>query len=52
MVFHGLDGLDEISTIGKTMISWLKNREIKTFEVAPSCPRLAPLPLPNDELPV
>ena len=36
MVFHGLEGLDEISTIGKTVISWLKDKRIKTFEAAPS----------------
>ncbi|MEM0054105.1 MAG: anthranilate phosphoribosyltransferase [Nitrososphaeria archaeon] len=35
MVCHGLDGLDEISTIGKTLIAWLRNGEIKTLEVTP-----------------
>jgi anthranilate phosphoribosyltransferase len=35
MVVHGLDGLDEISTIGKTAISWLKNGEVTTREMAP-----------------
>lgn len=35
MAFHGLDGLDEISTIGKTLVAWLKDGEIKTFEVKP-----------------
>ncbi len=35
MVVHGLDGLDEISTIGKTVISWLKKDEVTTVEVAP-----------------
>ncbi len=35
MVVHGMDGLDEISIIGKTRIAWLKNGEIKTFEVSP-----------------
>ncbi|MEM0192019.1 MAG: anthranilate phosphoribosyltransferase [Candidatus Korarchaeum sp.] len=35
MVVHGLDGLDEISNIGKTSISWLKGGEIRTFEVSP-----------------
>ncbi len=35
MVVHGLDGLDEISTIGKTRISWLRNTEVTTREMAP-----------------
>ncbi|MCJ7721376.1 anthranilate phosphoribosyltransferase [Candidatus Bathyarchaeota archaeon] len=35
MVVHGLDGLDEISTIGKTAISWLRNGEVTTREMSP-----------------
>jgi len=35
MVVHGLDGLDEISTIGKTAVSWLRNGEVTTKEMAP-----------------
>jgi len=35
MVVHGLDGLDEISTIGKTAIVWLKEGEVATMEVNP-----------------
>ncbi len=35
MVVHGLDGLDEISNIGKTLIAWLRGEEVKTFEVTP-----------------
>jgi anthranilate phosphoribosyltransferase len=35
MVVHGLDGLDEISTVGRTLIAWLRNGEVKTFEVSP-----------------
>jgi len=35
MVVHGLNGLDEISTIGKTVISWLKEDEITTIETVP-----------------
>jgi len=33
MVVHGLEGLDEISTIGKTAISWLKDGEVTTREM-------------------
>jgi anthranilate phosphoribosyltransferase len=35
MVVHGLDGLDEISTIGRTVVSWLRRDEINTKEMAP-----------------
>ncbi len=35
MVVHGLDGLDEISTLGKTKIAWLKEGEVANMEVAP-----------------
>jgi anthranilate phosphoribosyltransferase len=35
MVVHGLDGLDEISTIGKTHISVLRNNEVTTKEMVP-----------------
>jgi anthranilate phosphoribosyltransferase len=35
MVVHGLDGLDEISTVGKTAVSHLKDGTVRTFEVSP-----------------
>jgi anthranilate phosphoribosyltransferase len=36
MVVHGLDGLDEISTIGKTAVAWLKEGEVAILEVTPN----------------
>ena len=36
MVVHGLDGLDEVSTVGKTVVAWLKNGVVEEFEVSPS----------------
>ncbi|MGD0645983.1 MAG: anthranilate phosphoribosyltransferase [Candidatus Bathyarchaeia archaeon] len=36
MVVHGLDGLDEVSTIGKTAIAWLKKGKITEREISPS----------------
>ncbi len=35
MFVHGLDGLDEISLLGKTRISELKNGETTTYEIQP-----------------
>ena len=35
IIVHGLDGLDEISTLGKTVISHLKSNKIRTFETFP-----------------
>ena len=35
MFAHGLDGLDEISLLGKTRINHLRNGEITTFEIQP-----------------
>ena len=35
MFVHGLDGLDEISLLGKTRINHLKNGEVNVFEIEP-----------------
>ena len=35
MFVHGLDGLDEISLMGKTRINHLRNGEVTMFEIAP-----------------
>jgi len=35
MIVHGLDGLDEISTVGKTAIAWLREGKVKTIETTP-----------------
>jgi len=35
MFVHGLDGLDEISLLGKTRINHLKNGEVTALEIAP-----------------
>ena len=35
MFVHGLDGLDEISLLGKTRINHLMNGEVTTMEIAP-----------------
>ncbi len=35
MVVHGLDGLDEVSTVGKTAIAWLRDGEVASLEVVP-----------------
>jgi anthranilate phosphoribosyltransferase len=35
MFVHGIDGLDEISLIGKTRINELKNGDVSTYEIEP-----------------
>lgn len=35
MVVHGIDGLDEISTIGKTKLAWLKDGQTTSKEITP-----------------
>ncbi len=35
MVVHGLDGLDEISTLGETQISELENGDVRTYKLKP-----------------
>ncbi len=35
MVVHGLDGLDEISTLGRTQISELDERGVRTYTISP-----------------
>ena len=36
MIFHGMAGLDEISTVGETRISELKYGEVRTYTLQPS----------------
>ena len=49
MVVHGLNGLDEISTIGMTVISWLKEDEVSTMEVTPEGLGIKPAKLEDIE---
>jgi anthranilate phosphoribosyltransferase len=35
MVVHGIGGLDEISTIGATKVTWLKENGVKTIKMLP-----------------
>jgi len=35
MVVHGLNGLDEVSTVGKTAIAWLKEGKVTELEASP-----------------
>ena len=36
LIVHGLDGLDEVSNIGKTSAAWMKEGEVKTTQFLPS----------------
>jgi len=42
MVVHGLEGLDEISTIGRTRIAWLKEGNVQCRETMPVDFKIAP----------
>jgi anthranilate phosphoribosyltransferase len=35
LIVHGLDGLDEISTIGATSAAWMKNGTVRTMQLTP-----------------
>ena len=35
MFVHGLDGLDEISLLGRTRVNYLRGGEVRTFEIQP-----------------
>jgi anthranilate phosphoribosyltransferase len=35
MVVHGLDGIDELSTLGRTKITELRDGELTTYEISP-----------------
>ena len=35
LVVHGLDGIDEISTVGKTKLAWVKDKELTNQEITP-----------------
>lgn len=49
-VVHGLEGLDEVSTIGKTMVAWLKDDDVKIFELMPKDFGIEPCRLEDLEL--
>jgi len=35
-VVHGLEGLDEISILGETQVSELRNKKVRTYKISPS----------------
>jgi len=48
LVVHGLDGLDELSTIGETQVAELERGEIRTYRLVPeelglTCARISEL---------
>ena len=40
LVVHGMDGIDEISTVGKTRLAWVKDGELINREITPQDMRL------------
>ena len=42
LVVHGMDGLDEISLIGKTKLAWLKAGQVSNQEITPQDLKLKP----------
>ncbi|MEM2888131.1 MAG: anthranilate phosphoribosyltransferase [Candidatus Bathyarchaeia archaeon] len=45
MVVHGLEGLDEVSPTGKTLLAWLKNGQVSVKEIEPKDFGLKPVEL-------
>jgi len=40
LVVHGMDGIDEISTVGKTKVAWVRKGDVVTREIRPEDMRL------------
>ena len=45
LVVHGLDGLDEVSLAGPTLVGELKDGEIREYQIAPQDFGIAPAPI-------